>query len=218
MKTGTLFSVAALLSFALSALSIPESAAAASASVMYRYTNEDGNRVFSYTLPPEQARRGYERVDLATGRVQAVAPQLAPEDMALRERREQALAACRSELQRIHSLYSTERDIGHAQEAAQESLTRRIGQIESNATLAENELERLQLQAADAERAGRSVPPDLIRRIDHRRAQIESLHAEAALRRQEQDQSNQRYQRERDRFREGTCPEPEVANLSEAAR
>jgi hypothetical protein len=210
MKTGTIFSVTALLAFALFA-----SAATAPASVMYRYTNEDGNRVFSYTLPPGQARYGYERVYLGTGRVEAVAPELAPEEVAQLQRREEALAECRGELQRIYTLYSTERDIGYAQQATMESLTRRIGQLEANAALAESELERLQQQAADAERAGGPIAPGLITRIDGRRAQIETLYAEMVLRRQEQDQADQRYQRERERFRDGTCPEPEVATLSE---
>lgn len=183
----------------------------AAADVMYRYTNAEGNRVFSYTLPADQARHGYEKVDPATGKVEVVAPELSPEMLASQLQRDQALADCRIELRRINALYSSEREIGAAQVVAIEYLERRVGQIQDNIELADRELEHLQTQAANAERAGRKVAPDLIATIKRRRIQVEVLHQEVAQRREEQAQAEQRFSRELERFRDGTCPGADAA-------
>jgi flagellar biosynthesis chaperone FliJ len=202
MKTAPLIGLALLLTSV--------SVTAASANVMYRYTNAEGTRVFSYTLPPDQARNGYEKVDLATGQVEAVAPELPPEVLASQLQRDQAIADCRLELQRVYALYSSERDIGHAQAVALDSLEKRVGQIHDNIRLAERELEHLQKQAANLERAGRAVTADLVATIERRQSQIEVLYQEVAQRRNEVSQAEHRYGRELERFRDGTCPEPDV--------
>jgi hypothetical protein len=202
MKTAPLIGAALLLS----ALSVT----AAAANVMYRYSDAEGNRVFSYTLPADQARRGYEKVDLKTGQVETVAPELPPEALALQLQRDRAIADCRIELQRIYALYSSERDIVRAQSVAVDSLEKRVSQIQDNIALAERELDHLQKQAANAERAGRAAAADLVATIERRQSQIEVLHQDVAQRRDERNQADQRYQRELERFRDGTCPEPDV--------
>jgi hypothetical protein len=202
MKIAPLIGAALLLS----ALSVT----AAAANVMYRYSDAEGNRVFSYTLPADQARRGYEKVDLKTGQVETVAPELPPEALALQLQRDRAIADCRIELQRIYQLYSSERDIGRAQAVAVDSLEKRVSQIQDNIALAERELDHLQKQAANAERAGRAVAADLVATIERRQSQIEVLHQDVAQRRDERNQAEQRYRRELERFRDGTCPEPDV--------
>jgi len=208
MKHRILLSAAVLLALAASA--------ADARNVMYRYTTADGNRVFSYTLPPGQARLGYEKVDMATGRIETVAAQRSPEELALAEQQERALADCRQEIQRLFALYSVEEDIDRAQAAALDAVAKRAGQLNVNVDLAEAELERLEEQAANAERAGRAVPEDLIQRMDRGRRQIEALRQQVAAQDGERQQVEQRYQREREQFRQGKCPEPAM-NVAAAA-
>jgi hypothetical protein len=191
-------------------LLVGASCIAAAPASMYRYTTAEGNRVFSYTLPPEQARRGYEMVDLATGRVVTVAPELPPEELAAQLRRDQALVECQAELQRLNALYSSEREIGDARAVTLDALERRVAQIDDNIRLAERELEHLQSQAANAERAGRRVAEELVQTIQRRQIQIEVLRQEVAQRRDEQTQAGTRFARELERFRDGTCPESDV--------
>ena len=203
MKTRILVSTLVLL------LSTPLPGFAAN--VMYKYTNDQGDRVFSYTLPPGQARHGYQKIELGTGKVlETVAPQLPPDELAEQQRREQALRDCRNELRRIYTLYGTERDIQHAEAQSLESLERRVGQLQANLAIAERERAVLQGQAADAERAGRQIPASLVDKIERSQAQIDALQAEVVQRRDEQDRAQQRYRRELERFRDGTCPEPEL--------
>lgn len=179
--------------------------------VMYRFTNEQGDPVYSYTLPPGQAAQGYEKIDAETGRVlESVAPQLPPERLAEKQRRDQALKACRDELDRIYQLYGTENDIEYARREALESLDTRIGQLEANLRQARREQERLRSQAADAERAGRRIGQTLLDNIRRSQSQIDTLTREIEQRRAEQEVAEQRYGRELDRFRDGHCPEPEA--------
>jgi hypothetical protein len=183
-------------------------------SAMFRFSNDQGDPVYSYTLPAGQAERGYQKIDPHTGQVlETVAPKLAPAELAEKMRREQALRQCRDELDRIYQLYSTEIDIDRAQEDTLESLETRVGQLQANLRQARRERDRLQSQAADAERAGREIPQSLAGNLQRSRFQIDTLEQEVVQRESEQDDARARYAHERERFRDGTCPAPEaVAN------
>ncbi len=181
-------------------------AASAADSVMFKFTDHRGDVVYSYTLPPGQARLGYEKVDVSTGQVvESVAPQLPPEELAEQLRREQALDACRAELARLHALYGSEQDIAYAEREALDSLDRRIAQIQGNLALARQEQERLSARAADAERAGRPVSQSLIDKLQRSQSQIRTLMQEVEQRRAEQGEARSRYARELQRFRDGDC-------------
>lgn len=183
--------------------------AVSAATVMYRFENEDGTPVYSYTLPADQARYGYQKIDPETGRVlESVAPQLPPDELAEKLRREQALRDCRDDLARIYQLYGSEADIDRALEDALESLETRIGQLDANLRQARREQGRLRTLAADAERAGREIPRTVLDNIARSRSQIDTLEREIAQRHEEQNAAHARYARELDRFRDGTCPEP----------
>lgn len=181
----------------------------AASGVMYRFTNEQGDPVYSYTLPSGQAERGYQKIDPQTGHIlETVAPKLPPAELAEKLRRERALKECRDELDRIYQLYSTEADIDYALEDTLESLETRIGQLQANLRQARRERDRLQSQAADAERAGRDIPQSLVDNLQRSGSQIETLEQEIGQREQAQEQALARYTHERERFRDGTCPSP----------
>lgn len=183
--------------------------AAGAAAVMYRFVNENGEPVYSYTLPSSQVRHGYQKIDPRTGRVlETVEAELPPEQQKEKRRREQAMKDCRDELDRIYNLYGSEEDIDRALEDSMTSLDNRIDQLQANLRQANVEQGRLQDQAADAERAGREIPPGVLRNMDGIRAQIETLEREIDRRRQEREQASGRFRRELARFRDGTCPEP----------
>lgn len=181
----------------------------ASGSVMYRFSNADGDPVYSYTLPPGQAAKGYQKVDAQSGRLlETVDAQLPPDLLAEKVRREAMMAACRDELERIYQLYGKEADIQYARSQVLESLDTRISQLQANLRQAHGEQESLRAQAADAERAGRQIPRNLLDNMRRSQSQIETLVTEIDQRRDEQDLARQRYARELDRFQDGTCPEP----------
>lgn len=194
-------------------------AAAGANSVMYRYVNDDGDPVYSYTLPADQAELGYQKVDAETGTIlEDVAPQLPPDELAAKQRRERAMQECRDELERIYQLYGTRGDIENALEDTLSSLETRIGQLKANLRQARREQERLRSRAADAERAGRNVPRDIQENIRRGHGQIETLREEIDKREQEKLQARARYTHELERFDDGSCPAPETLADSSAAR
>lgn len=203
----------------LALLMLVAHAAAGAQSVMYRYVNEQGDPVYSYTLPAEQAELGYQKVDPETGAIlEDVAPQLPPDELAAKQRREQAMQECRDELERIYQLYGTRADIENALEDTLSSLDTRIGQLQANLRQARREQERLRSQAADAERAGREVPRYVQENLRRGRGQIETLGQEIDKREQEKQQARARYAHELERFDDGTCPAPGTLADSSAAR
>ncbi len=175
--------------------------------VIYRYINAQGDPAYSYTLPPEQAKSGYQKIDAATGRViESVAPELPPAALKEKLRRDKAMQACRDELDRINQLYGSEADIDHARQQALDSLNTRIDQVQANLRQAQRAQDRLRAQAADAERAGQEIPATVLQSMDKSHAQIVALKAEIAQRRQEKTDTEARFAHDRERFRDGTCP------------
>ena len=203
-----IFSVTAAL-LIVAAVGGPAVPARAATAVMFEYENEAGDPVYSYTLPPGQAERGYRKIDPVTGQVlEEVAPALPPDELAAKQARERALAACEDELDRIYQLYGTERDIEYALNEALASLETRIGQLQANLRQARREQGRLRNQAAEAERAGREVSQSLTDNLARSQSQIATLEQEVAQREREKEEARARYARELERFRDGTCPEP----------
>lgn len=193
----------------VAAVAGPAGYARAATAVMFEYENEAGDPVYSYTLPPGQAEQGYRKIDPVTGQVlEEVAPALPPEELAAKQARERALAACEDELDRIYQLYGTERDIEYALNEALASLETRIGQLQANLRQARREQGRLRNQAAEAERAGREVSQSLTDNLTRSKSQIATLEQEIAQREREMEEARARYARELERFRDGTCPEP----------
>ncbi len=178
---------------------------------MFQYVNEHGDPVFSYTLPSGQEERGYKVIDPVTGEVfKDVPPQLPPDQLAEKLRREQALKACRDELDRIYQLYGSETDIDYALQETLESLETRVGQLRTNLRQARRERDRLRAQAAEAERSGRGVSQGLAENLQRSRSQIANLEGEIAQREREQADTRARYAHERERFLDGTCPAPDA--------
>lgn len=178
---------------------------------MFQYVNENGDPVYSYTLPSGQEERGYKIIDPVTGEVfKDVPAQLPPEQLAEKLRREAALKACRDELDRIYQLYGSESDIDYALQESLESLETRVGQLQANLRQARRERDRLRAQAAEAERSGRRVSQSLADNLQRSRSQIATLEGEIAQREQEQAATRTRYAHERERFLDGNCPAPET--------
>ncbi|MEQ8858286.1 MAG: hypothetical protein RIC56_06535 [Pseudomonadales bacterium] len=181
----------------------------AASSQLFQYTNAQGELEFNYTLPSGQEERGYKVIDPITGEViRDVAPVLPPDQLAEKLRRDQVMRECRDELDRIYQLYGSEADIDYALQETLESLETRIGQLQANLRQARRERDRLRAQAVDAERGGRKVPQSLSDNLQRSRSQIATLEGEIELREGERETTRTRYDHERARFLDGTCPAP----------
>lgn len=182
----------------------------AAQSRLYRYTNAQGQLEISHAIPTDRVAAGYEVIDSSTGQViRVVAPQLTPEQLAAKQRREREAAICNQEMERLRALYGREQDITHASDQAVASLQGRIEQIRANLLIEQRRLEEFQLDAAQLERSGNSVPTRLLNNMKRTEAQVATLEREILQRHAEQDQARSRFQADLELYRQGECVVPE---------
>lgn len=147
---------------------------AAGATELYRYTDDKGITVLSRQgVPPEFIAGGYEVLN-EQGRVVKVIPP-APSAEEMKEiLAEKARAGSDAQLVR---LYSRPEDIDRALARKLAELDALIGVAHSNLQSSRLQQSNLQSQAADYERAGRTVPPQLLTQIENQKAEQERLQA-----------------------------------------
>jgi hypothetical protein len=175
---------------------------------LYRYKDLNGNLVLSYAIPGDRVAGGYQVIDAGTGRVLETVPaQLSPEQLAARQAREQARAACMADLERVQTLYSSEREIDRALEEALHSIDGRIKNAEANLTQLRGEQRKLEKEAAQLERTGGALSEMLVGNIERTQTQIETLEAEVVQRHSDKETARARFAEDLAIFKRGRCPD-----------
>lgn len=144
----------------------------ASADRLYRYVNEAGVTVLDRQgVPPQFVAKGYEVLNEQGRVIEVIAPAPTAEEM-------QAILAERARAQsdqQLRRLYSTPEDVDRAKQRKLRELEGMVTITTGNLASVKAEQAALQSQAASHERAGRTVPADLIGRIESLKSEQESL-------------------------------------------
>ncbi len=178
----------------------------AQAGKLYRYTNAQGAIEIASSIPNELVKNGYQVIDSSSGRVlRTVAPQLTPQQVALKSARQKHIAQCRDAQRRVNSLYQHAEDIDLAERQALDSIETRILNAQASLTQLRIQQRDLEDQAARFERSGHGVTAQLMGNIEKARAQIETLEVEVLARRVEQDEARLQFVRDREVLRQGDC-------------
>ena len=181
-------------------------AAGAHAGKLYRYINAQGATEIASSIPNELVVNGYQVIDSSSGRVlRTVAPQLTPEQVALKSARQEHIARCRDAQRRVNSLYQHSEDIDLAERQALESIETRILNAQASLTQLRIQERDLEDQAARFERSGHGVTAQLMTNIEKAKAQIETLEVEVLARRVEQDEARLQFDRDREVLVQGDC-------------
>jgi len=146
---------------------------------MYRYTNDEGNKVIAYQVPPEYVSRGYEVLS-PTGALIRVVPRQPGEgeraDLDARARIEREAARERERLQKwdesLLLRYSSIEDIEAARERALTELRVRVSILRGKLRSLKQQVENYQALAADQERQGKAVSPQHLAAISDLRSEI----------------------------------------------
>lgn len=154
----------------------------AQAQNLYRYQDSQGNPVITSTLPDEALKRGYKVID-SSGRVLKTVPPAPTQEELERKARQQAQESARAEARKkqqekdnlLLRTYSGPDDAVRAMQRKMQELSSLIGLKEGNLSLLQSQLQNEQTKAANAERAGKSVPANVMRKIQNLRDQIQAL-------------------------------------------
>jgi len=185
---------------------LPDAAAQTGSGRLYRYKNEQGRVEIANAVPADRAASGYDVLDAATGRLlETVAPQLSPRQLAEKQSRDREAQACRQNIERVQALYGSLQDVDLAAEQAQRTLETRIANLEASLGLEQQRLDAQERDAAQRERTGRLVTPELQAGIERSRSQIGAIQVEITQRREEQETSRSEFAADRILFQGGEC-------------
>jgi len=171
---------------------------------LYRYVNDKGVIVLDRQVPSEYIGRGYEVLN-QQGRVVKVVPPAPSREEVQRKLDEKAKAGSDAQLLR---LYSNVEDVDRARE-------RKLAELDSLITVARGNLQslhtqqaNLQSQAADSERAGRQVSPNLLMQIDNLKSEQQRLHKDIERYQESRKQAEATFAADRARVSHLLHPQP----------
>lgn len=188
----------------LSALVAPP---AAMATDFYRYTNDEGNTVVDYQVPPEHIKKGYEVLNEKGVVIRVVPRELTPEEQKLADAEESRQARALAEEQRLREWdeslllrYSTVEDIEAAKTRALRDLKIRVSILKGNKRSLKQQVENYQSQAAEMERLGKKVDVAHISGIEDLQDQIAATDRAIAERQKEIQAVESAFQEDIERF------------------
>jgi hypothetical protein len=171
----------------------------AGAAELYRYVDDKGTTVLSRQgVPPEHIGKGYEVLNDQGRVIQVIPPAPSAEEMKLILADK---ARARSDAQLLR-LYSTPEDVERARARKLAELDGLIGVARGNLQSVRTQQANLQSQAADHERAGRTVPAHLLAQIDSQKAEQVRLKGEILRYQAAHKEADSSFNAERDRLKE----------------
>lgn len=200
------------------ALALPSAVHAAK---LFRYMDERGNLVISYTIPNDRVKYGYEVVD-ETGRLlERVERQLTDEEYANKLHREKIQKECSIALRRVQTMYQGQADIDAAEEQALISIDTRIANAKANLGHVQNQKSELETQAAQLDIQGKSLSNELLDNIQRATSQERNLLEEIELRFAEKIEAREEFAYDRVVFELEDCerglPERQTSQVETAA-
>lgn len=182
-------------------------APAVEAKQLYRYRNAEGTVVLGYQVPVDAVAGGYEVLNNDGMVVKVVPRELTPDERKEKDAEEKREAEARAEQERLREWdeslllrYSTVADIEDAKHRALGELQIRMSILRGNRRGLKQKVENYQAQAADLERAGRSVDVERLRVIESLQDEIEATERDITERQREIEELEQAYAADIERF------------------
>ncbi|MGY8810388.1 MAG: DUF4124 domain-containing protein [Pseudomonadales bacterium] len=167
---------------------------------LYRYIDDKGVTVLDSRVPPQFISRGYEVLD-SQGRVKLIVP--AAPTAAEREANRAALEEQKAQHTadaNLLRLYSGSTDLERAQGRQIQQIENQISTSKASIQDLQVEREELQGRAAQAERAGRQVDPDLLAELTVVDAETARLQRLISRKRQEIVETNNDFEKQLERL------------------
>lgn len=166
----------------------------------FRYINNEGVTVINSRIPPEFVSRGYEVVTPSGQVLDVVPPALSPEEarqLVAEQERQAELAEWDDYLLRR---YSSTADIEAARERKLADFEASMAILRGNANSIQLQIDELQARAADVERAGRSVPENMLNKLGALHEQFATIQEQIKVQLKDRQNLEERFEAEIDRF------------------
>ena len=163
---------------------------------LFRYYDDSGDLVLSTTIPADRVKYGYDIVDNYSNLIERVEPQMSDGDYQKKLLRDASIEECKKMLKRVRGLYQFASDIDYAQEQAQISIDERITNIRASLSVATNQRQEFETQAAQLDIAGQPIPNELLDNIFRAKSQERNFtdQVEERLSEKEALKSNHEYE------------------------
>lgn len=186
----------------------------ADAATLYRYINDKGYQEIGYSIPPHLAQNGYDVIDESGRLIRRVAAQLSEEEYAIKLEQERRLEACEKAMASVHRRYETLDDIDKAEEIFEAQLKERLQNLHANLEYGETSLKKLQDDAANLERAGKTIGRNLLDNIRETETQIRNLTAQIAASERSGEEKTEDFVEERRVFGLADCHTEQLAQAN----
>ncbi len=167
---------------------------------LYRYINDKGVKVLNHAIPPEFAQNGYEILSESGQLIRVVEPAPSEEELSkLRVDRE-----VKEKYAILKRRYSSVVDIDSAKKRRLSSLDTSIAILRGNIGSIKIRIENLMKEAAEMERAGKSVSSRLLQQMKDARSELTVAENSLATRQQEYEEVSIRFDNDRAAFVAGS--------------
>lgn len=166
---------------------------------VYRYVNRQGVVVLDRQgVPPEYVANGYEVLDDSGQLLRVVPPAPSAEELARRAAAQRQAALDAELLQR----YTSIADLEWAQVRQLRDHDALLGIVRANLDASRGQLEKIERQAAERQRAGQPLAPELLTQRDQLQREQQRLEAELKRVQGQRASSETEFARERTRLQE----------------
>jgi hypothetical protein len=177
------------------------------------WTNSDGVRECGHAVPPEYAQKEYREMSETGVTVGTTARAKSGEELRTQREEEARLAAIEAEKARrirerqakdrvLLSTFTTEKDLTLAHEGQVAAIDIRIDHTERILDQLGKSLEQLHAQAANLERSGKTITPELKNKIAKVERQLQDSHSFIEKRRLQKAELASQFADDLDRYRE----------------
>ncbi|WP_295882929.1 DUF4124 domain-containing protein [uncultured Thiohalocapsa sp.] len=184
-------------------------AAETAAQALYRWVDDQGNIQYSDVIPPTEVEKGHTQLSPQGLRVRTVPPAKTPEEI----QRERELERLRAQQQRmLEQQRADDRVLLNTFQSVDDLIMTRDGNLsdidtmiqfkKGNIRRQQDWLMQLRAEAADLERKGEAVPPQLKERIDGTERSIEEALAAIVEREQQKQEIRRKFDRDLKRLRQ----------------
>jgi hypothetical protein len=176
---------------------------------LYKWVDKKGNIHYSDRVPPRDAGQRRDVINKRGITVKTIEAAKTRKQLEAERRRKAALAKKRKAVERkrahdrmLLDTYVSVKDIIKARDAKLESLRNLIRITDNTVVKLEHQLSGLRARAANAERAGKPISPQLVRNISSLEKQIADNKKYILKQRREEREIRRRYERYIMRFKE----------------